>query len=83
MQFITKCVNLVKKGEIMEAVSVNKILQLFNMLSKPEQLEIADKIEKQTFQERWKLMDEFLPDVEMSEEEIMEEVRAVRYGSKA
>jgi len=67
----------------MEAVSANKVLQLFNMLSKPDQLEIVDKIEKQTFKERWKLMDESLPDVEISEEEIMEEVKAVRYGSKA
>jgi len=66
----------------MEAASVNEVLQLFNMLSKPEQLEIADKINKQTFKERWMLMDALLPNVEMSEEEIMEEVRAVRYGGK-
>jgi hypothetical protein len=66
----------------MEAASVNKVLQLFNLLSKSEQLELVSKIEKQTFKERWKLMDEFLPDVDISEEEIMEEVRAVRYGDK-
>jgi len=66
----------------METASVSKVLQLFNMLSKPEQLEIVDKIEKQTFKERWKLMDESLPDVDISEEEIMQEIRAVRYGNK-
>lgn len=66
----------------MKAASVNKVLQLFNLLSKSEQLELVSKIEKQTFKERWKLMDEFLPDVDISEEEIMEEVRAVRYGDK-
>ncbi|MDP9076170.1 MAG: hypothetical protein M3O71_02005 [Bacteroidota bacterium] len=66
----------------METVSVSKILQLFNMLSKSEQLEIADQIEKQTFKERWQIMDKSLPDSDLSEEDIMQEVRAVRYGSK-
>jgi hypothetical protein len=66
----------------METVSVNRILELFNRLSKSEQLEIADKIDKQTFKDRWQLLDKTLPDVEFSEEEIMNEVRAVRYGNK-
>jgi hypothetical protein len=66
----------------METASINKVLQLFNMLSKPEQLEIAERIDKQTFEDRWKLMDTTLPDVEFSEEDIMNEVRTVRYGSK-
>lgn len=67
----------------MEIASVSKVLQLFNMLSKSEQLEIAEKIGKKTFKERWILMDELLPNVEISEEEVMNEVRAVRYGGKA
>jgi hypothetical protein len=66
----------------METVSVSKVLQLFNMLSKPEQLEIADQIEKQTFKERWQIMDKSLPDSNLSEEDIMQEIRAVRYGNK-
>ncbi|HEY8780450.1 MAG TPA: hypothetical protein VIM16_02445 [Mucilaginibacter sp.] len=64
----------------METASVNKILQLFNMLSRTEQLMIADKIDKQTFEERWQLIDSKLPDADLSEEDIMKEVRAVRYG---
>jgi hypothetical protein len=66
----------------MATASINKVLQLFNMLSKPEQLEIADKIDKQTFKDRWQLADSSLPNVNFSEEEIMNEVRAVRYGEK-
>ena len=66
----------------METVSVNKVLQLFNMLSKTEQLEIADKIDMETFEERWQLSDTNLPDAEFSDEEIMKEVRAIRYGKK-
>jgi len=66
----------------METVSVSKVLQLFNLLSKPDQLEVANKIEKQTFEERWKLMDQSLPDADISNEEIMHEVRAVRYSDK-
>lgn len=70
-----------RKGNIiMETASVNKILQLFNMLSRTEQLMIADKIDKQTFEERWQLIDSKLPDADLSEEDIMKEVRAVRYG---
>ena len=66
----------------MATASINKVLQLFNMLSKPEQLEIADRIDKQTFSDRWSLANNSLPDADLSEEEIMNEVRAVRYGSK-
>jgi len=66
----------------MATASINKVLQLFNMLSKPEQLEIADRIDKQTFNDRWLLANTSLPDIDLSEEEIMNEVRAVRYGNK-
>jgi hypothetical protein len=59
-----------------------KILDLFNQLSKKEQLEVADKIDKKTFDDRWQLIDAELPDTTFSDEEIMNEVRAVRYGSK-
>jgi hypothetical protein len=66
----------------METASADRVLELFNLLPKAEQLEIAEKIDKQTFKARWELLDETLPDVEFSEEDIMNEVRAVRYGSK-
>jgi hypothetical protein len=71
-----------KEKEIMETASVSKVLQLFNMLSKSEQLEIADKIDKQTFKDRWQTIDNSLPEVHISEEDIMQEVRAIRYGRK-
>jgi hypothetical protein len=66
----------------METASVNKVLQLFNMLSKSEQLEIADRIDKFTFEERWQIIDNALPNSELSEDDIMKEVRAIRYGDK-
>ena len=66
----------------MATASINKILQLFNMLSKPEQLEIADRIDKQTFNDRWVLANDSLPNLDISDEEIINEVRAVRYGNK-
>ncbi len=66
----------------METASVNKVLQLFNMLSKSEQLAVADKIEMQTFEKRWQIADDLLPDSGVGEDDIMEEVRAVRYGNK-
>jgi len=66
----------------METASKAKVLQLFNKLSKPEQLAVFEQISEQTFAQRWNLMDSELPDADITEEEIMEEVRAVRYGSK-
>jgi hypothetical protein len=64
----------------MKTASINQFLELFNQLSKTEQLMVADKIDKQTFEERWQLIDTKLPDAGFSEEEIMREVQAVRYG---
>ena len=66
----------------METASVNKVLQLFNMLSKSDQLEIAERIDMQTFEGRWQLADHSLPNVELTDDDIMNEVRAIRYGSK-
>ena len=66
----------------MEIANINKVLQLFNMLSKTEQLEVADKIDKQTFEERWQKLDNNLPDILLSDEDIIKEVQAVRYGKK-
>jgi hypothetical protein len=72
-----------RKGNIiMETAGVSKILQLFNMLSKSEQLIIADKIDKQTFEERWQLADNSLPNSGFGEDDIMKEVRAIRYAGK-
>jgi len=53
-------------------------LQLFNQFSKEDQLKIADTILQQAFEEQWQALDAELPDVEISEEEIMAEVIAVR-----
>jgi hypothetical protein len=64
----------------MEAVNKTKVLQLFNKLSKPEQLDVFEQISSQTFKQRWNMINDELPDSKISEEEIMEEVRAVRYG---
>jgi len=48
------------------------------MLSKADQLKIAEQINEQTFKQRWRLTDKQLPDISISEEEITDEVRAIR-----
>ena len=65
-----------------KAANINQFLQLFNQLSKKDQLVVADRIDKQTFDERWQLIDNTLPDVNFSDDEIMNEVRAERYGEQ-
>ncbi len=47
-----------------------------------EQFEVAEKINNQTFEERWTLIDTGLPDLNISEDEIIKELRAVRYGKE-
>jgi len=64
-------------------IGIKEFLQLFNQFSKEEQIKIAEKIARQTFADRWTLLDEELPDTDdISEEEIMAEIKAVRYGQK-
>ncbi len=66
----------------METITINQVLQLFNRLSRPQQLEAAERISKQTFEERWQLADREMPDSVLNEDEIMKEVQAVRYGTQ-
>ncbi len=64
-------------------LTVACFLALFNQFSRAEQIQIAKKIWEKTFAEQWAALDAELPDIEMSEEEIMEELMAVRYGENA
>ena len=80
VRFIVKFV--FEKHIIMKTATINQFLELFNQFSVTEQLKIADKIDKQTFEKRWQVIDEQLPDAGFSEEDIMNEVRAVRYGGE-
>lgn len=60
-------------------IGIKEFLQLFNQFSKEEQIKIAEKIASRTFADRWALLDKELPDTdELSEEEIMAEVKAGR-----
>ena len=52
----------------------------FYKFPKAQQLKIAEQINQSTFSQRWALLDKELPNIEMNEAEIMNEVRAVRYG---
>jgi hypothetical protein len=65
----------------MKTAAINQFLELFNQFSRTEQLEIADKIDQQTFEKRWQIIDSQLPDAGLSQEDIMKEVRAVRYDT--
>jgi len=64
-------------------IGIKEFLQLFNQFSKEEQLKIAEKIASQTFADQWAVLDEELLDTEeITEAEVVNEVRAVRYGKK-
>ena len=63
-----------------EQITVSKFLRLFRKFKRSERLKIAEKITNQTFEEQWSRLDKELPDAKLPEEEIMKEVRQVRYG---
>lgn len=64
-------------------MGVAEFLSLFGQFSKDEQIAIAERISNQTFESRWHILDDELPDTdELTEEEIMAEVQAVRYGAQ-
>ena len=64
-------------------MGINEFLRLFNQFSKEEQIKIAEKIALQTFADRWALLDSALPDTdELTEEDIVLEVKATRDGEK-
>lgn len=65
-----------------EKINVPEFLTMFEKFSPSEKLKIAEKINQKTFAQRWQMLDAELPDVEISDEEIMDEVRSVRYGKK-
>jgi len=62
-------------------ISVAEYLLLFTQFSKEEQLKIAAEIASKTFADRWTKMDANLPDTDdLSEDDIISEVRSVRYA---
>lgn len=67
----------------MNSPSVKAVIQLFNQLGKADRVKVAERISKQTFAERWNVMDATLPDEPLSEEDIIQEVSTVRYGKNS
>ncbi len=64
-------------------LTIAKFLALFNHFSRTEQIEIAKRIWEKTFAEQWAALDADLPDVDISEEEVLAELLSVRHGETA
>lgn len=64
----------------METANISKMLRLFNKLSKPEQLDLVEKIEKLTFKDRRKMMNNSRLD--MADDDVTQEIRTLRYNSE-
>lgn len=65
-----------------EKLSVPRFMTLFRKLSRADQLKIADRISRQTFAERWKILDAEMPDVRIGDDKIIEELTTFRHGKK-
>ena len=55
-------------------------IDLFKKFSKAERRKILKEINLLSFDQEWRGISAQMPDAKISEEEIMEEVKAVRYG---
>jgi len=66
-----------------ERLTVSGYLQLFTKFTKKEKLKIAEKINQLPFEERWQSLDQELPNIEMTQEDIIKEVQAVRYEKES
>lgn len=64
--------------ESREKVSIKDYVKQFDQFTKKDQLKIADLISKRTFEKRWMELDAFLPDSELSDDEIVTEVKTAR-----
>ena len=61
-------------------LSLKDFLAQLNKLTKTEQLKIAKKINEKTIEQLCLSLDFNMSDIEMLEEEIMKEVKAVRFA---
>lgn len=61
-----------------DRISVRRFLHLFESFSQRQQLKIAEVIRKKTLTEKWSELKKSLPNLDFSENEIMDVVKAVR-----
>lgn len=64
-------------------VSQTEFLALFESFPKTQQTKIIKLLNDKLFTQQFEALDRELPDMDVSDEEIMNEVRAVRYGKPA
>ena len=61
-------------------LTIAQFMALFSRFSPAEQEQIARTIWKKTFSLQWRLLEKELPDADISEEEILEELMTIRYN---
>ncbi len=64
-------------------ISQEDYLRLFKSFSQRKKRKISKEINKEMFSDLWKEADQSLPDISDMDETILNELRIVRYGSKA
>lgn len=64
-------------------LTVARFLALFELFPRKEQLKIARTLWQKTFAEQWMKLDAELPDTDISDDEVLTELMAVRYGKTA
>ncbi|MCG3167528.1 MAG: hypothetical protein POELPBGB_03320 [Bacteroidia bacterium] len=73
------------KAKEINTLKVNDFLSMFELFNNKDQLKIATVIQKKTLAERWNEFKKRLPDTDITEEDVIKEVKAVRnkrYGKK-
>ncbi len=65
-----------------DKVTVPRFMDYFYQFPKKQQSIIAEEINQATFSQRWSALDKTLPDLDISDDDIMKQVKAVRNGRK-
>ncbi len=63
-------------------ITTTAFLKTFKSFEKKDQLLIARKINQELFDNLWKELDSELPNIAIPEIDILNEIKAERYGSK-
>ncbi len=63
-------------------LSIDEFIKIFNLFNTEDKRRISQNINSELFKKEWEMLDSVLPDINMPENEIISEIKQVRYKQK-
>ncbi|MCD4746801.1 MAG: hypothetical protein K8R58_10935 [Bacteroidales bacterium] len=60
-------------------LSIDEFIKIFKLFNNEDKKQISQSINSELFKREWDMLDSVLPDINMSENEIISEIKQVRY----